>query len=138
MLLIKQKGTLQHTLDGHAHWVNSLALSTDYAMRLGSFDPENRNKSDNELTDEGKVKEQVVAAAKARYDAARGDGERLISCSDDFTIFLWRPETHTKPVARLTGHVQPVNDVKFSPDARFIASASFDKSIKLWDGKTGK
>lgn len=26
----------------------------------------------------------------------------------------------------------------FSPDARFIASASFDKSIKLWCGRTGK
>lgn len=28
--------------------------------------------------------------------------------------------------------------VCFSPDARFIASASFDKSVKLWDGRTGK
>lgn len=26
----------------------------------------------------------------------------------------------------------------FSPDTRYIASASFDKSIKLWDGNTGK
>lgn len=40
-------------------------------------------------------------------------------------------------LARLTGHQQLVNDVKFSPDSRLIASASFDKSIKLWDGKTG-
>lgn len=37
----------------------------------------------------------------------------------------------------MTGHQQAVNDVKFSPDSRFIASASFDKSIKLWDGRTG-
>lgn len=26
----------------------------------------------------------------------------------------------------------------FSPDTRYIASASFDKSIKLWDGATGR
>ena len=39
--------------------------------------------------------------------------------------------------ARMTGHQQLVNDVKFSPDSRLIASASFDKSIKIWDGKTG-
>lgn len=38
----------------------------------------------------------------------------------------------------LTGHQQLINQVVFSPDARLIASASFDKSIKLWDGKTGK
>lgn len=39
---------------------------------------------------------------------------------------------------QMTGHQQLVNDVKFSPDGRTIASASFDKSIKLWNGKTGK
>lgn len=39
---------------------------------------------------------------------------------------------------RMTGHQQLINCVQFSPDARIIASASFDKSIKLWDGKTGK
>ena len=26
----------------------------------------------------------------------------------------------------------------FSPNGRKIASASFDKSVKVWDGKTGK
>lgn len=67
-----------------------------------------------------------------------GNGERLVSGSDDFTLFLWRPETDKKPIARLTGHQQLVNDVKFSPDGRLIASASFDKSIKLWDSKTGQ
>lgn len=38
----------------------------------------------------------------------------------------------------MTGHQQLVNDVKFSPDMRLLASASFDKSIKLWDGRTGE
>ena len=36
------------------------------------------------------------------------------------------------------GHQQLVIDVRFSPDGRLIASASFDKSVKLWEGKTGK
>ena len=28
--------------------------------------------------------------------------------------------------------------VGFSPDGRYILSASFDKSLKLWDGFNGK
>ena len=120
----------------------------------------------------------------------------LVSGSDDFTMFMWKPEKEKKSIARMTGHQQLVNDVKFrwdtvyfkknlfffyfspfpvdnvklplnhslidwvtdwlvgcklvgwlinwlvdwfcSPDLRLVASASFDKSIRIWCGKTGK
>lgn len=61
-----------------------------------------------------------------------------MSGSDDFTLFLWSPAEDKKPLARMTGHQALINQVLFSPDSRIIASASFDKSIKLWDGRTGK
>lgn len=64
--------------------------------------------------------------------------ERLVSGSDDFTLFLWNPAEDKKPLARLTGHSALVNEVLFSPDTRLLASASFDKAIKIWDGRTGK
>ena len=38
----------------------------------------------------------------------------------------------------MIGHQQAVNHIAFSPDARFLASASFDKKVKLWCGKTGR
>jgi len=107
-----------------------LALSTDYALRTGAFDPSLPSTQVPAL--------EVRERAKARYDQARGSNERLVSGSDDFTLFLWEPETSKKSISRLTGHQQLINDVKFSPDCRLIASASFDKSIKLWDGKSGK
>lgn len=53
-------------------------------------------------------------------------------------MFLWNPAEDKKPLARMTGHSALVNEVLFSPDTRLIASASFDKSIKIWDGRTGK
>ncbi len=47
-----------------------------------------------------------------RYEAAtQGQPERLVSGSDDFTLFLWTPTVSTKPVARMPGHVQTVNQV---------------------------
>lgn len=57
--------------------------------------------------------------ALERYESICPDGmERLVSGSDDFTLFLWLPEKEKKPLARMTGHQQLINDVKFSPDAR--------------------
>ncbi|KAI8749127.1 notchless protein 1 [Biomphalaria glabrata] len=87
--------------------------------------------------------EELSRKAKERYlstlaiGGAQGGMERLVSGSDDATMFLWKPEDSKKPVARMTGHQKPVNEVKFSPDTRLIASASFDKFVKLWDGFTG-
>jgi ribosome assembly protein 4 len=37
----------------------------------------------------------------------------------------------------MTGHSAAVNMVSFSPDGRFIVSASYDKSLKMWDGFNG-
>lgn len=103
-------------------------------LRTAAFDPSVPHRLIDSCDDSNKLLE----TAKQRYNSVRGDNERLVSGSDDFTLFLWYPEKDKKCVSRMTGHQQLINDVKFSPDARFIASASFDKSIKLWDGKTGK
>ncbi|XP_072446080.1 notchless protein homolog 1 [Chiloscyllium punctatum] len=131
-----QDGVMCRTLQGHAHWVNTMALSTDYVLRTGSFEPAEATivpqDSDDSL-------EELKQKALQRYEQTRGqEQERLVSGSDDFTLFLWTPAEAKKPVARLTGHQALINEVCFSPDTRLIASASFDKSVKLWDSRTGK
>lgn len=50
------------------------------------------------------------------------------------------PSEHVECFLELTSMVilQLVNHVYFSPDGQWLASASFDKSVKLWNGITGK
>lgn len=43
-----------------------------------------------------------------------------------------------KPLLTLPGHTDPVYAVSYSPDGTFIATGSFDKTIKLWDTANGK
>ncbi|KAI2506839.1 hypothetical protein MHU86_7624 [Fragilaria crotonensis] len=123
-------GKLVRTLCGHAHRINTLALSSDAVCRTGPYDHRGQYYQGNE---------NLVEAAKQKYaDVMGGEPERLMSGSDDFTLFLWSPTESKHPIKRLTGHQQAVNHIVFSPDGgRYIASASFDKKIKIWNGKTG-
>ena len=137
-----EDGVLCRTLTGHAHWINTLALNASYVLRLGHFSPGAHSKGAEphmpKASSSSPDEQAKLQAQKAYEKALNGQPERLVSGSDDFTMFLWEPADKKQPIARLTGHQQLINQVHFSPDTRFIASASFDKSIKLWDGRTGK
>lgn len=55
----------------------------------------------------------ALQAAQERYDkAVGGRPERLVSGSDDFTMFMWEPSTSKKSVARMTGHMQLINQAR--------------------------
>eukprot|EP00126_Sphaerothecum_destruens_P006599 Sdes_comp19444_c0_seq2m10841 len=124
-----EDGVLCRNLTGHAHWINHLAISTEYAIRTGPFD--HHGKREDSI-------ESATECALKRYNLALcGSSERLVSGSDDFTMYLWNPCEDKKPILRMTGHQQLINHVSFSPDGSWLASASFDKSIRLWNGRTG-
>jgi ribosome assembly protein 4 len=124
-----ERGILVRTLTGHGHRINTLALDSDYVLRTGPFDHRCLKFT---------TPEEAQKAAAEKYKKFRDNGpERLVSGSDDFTLFLWNPKESKQPVKRLTGHQQAINHIAFSPDGRYFASASFDKKTKIWNGFSG-
>jgi len=74
------------------------------------------------------------------------DGNILGSCSDDFTAKLWKWNS-IGPVQDLREHAKEVYTLRWSPTGPgsanpnaplYLATASFDTSIKIWDPEIGK
>lgn len=55
--------------------------------------------------------------------------------SDDTTCYLWEPKKSKQPIIQMTGHSKIINIVSFSPDGKLIATAAFDKNIRVWSNK---
>jgi WD40 repeat protein len=64
----------------------------------------------------------------------------LISASGDHTIMVWDFLVAKKASLRctLSGHTQPVLSICLSPDNMYIASASEDKTVRIWEVGTGQ
>jgi ribosome assembly protein 4 len=114
-------------LKKHSHWVNSMSLSTEQVIKRGCYEPGK--------TFDGKDKH--AKALELYQKAVEYHKERLVTGSDDFTLMFFELPNKV-PIKQMVGHGKPINHVSFSPDGRYIASGSFDKKIKLWDGYTGE
>jgi WD40 repeat protein/uncharacterized caspase-like protein len=67
------------------------------------------------------------------------DGKVVAAGLQDSTIKLWEVATG-RELHTLSGHVDMITSVAFSPDGQTLASGGFfnDKSIRLWDVTTGQ
>ena len=64
-----QTGARAQTLQGHGHWVNTLALSAEYALRTGPFDHTGTAPSDPAEAKQVRFAEDPVLTSMMRLPA---------------------------------------------------------------------
>ncbi|KAK4958961.1 Lissencephaly-1 [Elasticomyces elasticus] len=135
----------RHTLQSHKSPLTSLAFhpifsslasgSEDCTIKIWDYDS-----GDLEQT----LKSHTKAVLDVDYGGPRG-GTLLASCSSDLTIKLWDPADSYKNIRTLPGHDHSVSSLRFIPSGaagsplsgNLLASASRDKTIRVWDVSTG-
>ena len=150
------------TLSGHSNGVYSVSFSpdcktlvsagADIIIRLWQLDA-NENNSSSSCQDStmhrGRLGNDVITTLNSHTDkvnkvafSPKGQEEIIATASNDKTVKLWKrdgtliqtllPGRDPKQNDPKQGHTKQVNSVAFSPERDIIATASNDKTVKLW------
>ncbi|EAS36333.3 nuclear distribution protein PAC1 [Coccidioides immitis RS] len=135
----------RHSLQSHRGPVTCVAFHPIFSSLASGSEDTTIKIWDWELGElERTIKGHTRAVLDVDYGGPRG-GTLLASCSSDLTIKLWDPSDEYKNIRTLPGHDHSVSAVRFIPSGaagspmsgNLLASASRDKTIRIWDVTTG-
>ncbi|KAK3115055.1 Lissencephaly-1 [Teratosphaeriaceae sp. CCFEE 6253] len=135
----------RHTLQSHKSPVTCVAFHPVFSSLASGSEDCTLKIWDYELGElERTLKSHTKAVLDCDFGGPRGN-TLLASCSSDLTIKLWDPADEYKNIRTLPGHDHSVSAVRFIPSGaagaplsgNLLASASRDKTIRIWDVTTG-
>jgi WD40 repeat protein len=140
----RQSGACLHKLEKHSNRVWSIAFYPQGRLLASGGDDHAAMLWDLHT---GQCIKNLQGHCNTIYAiASSGPQQLLASGHEDQTVKLWHlPGSHSEPgpgdlqpFRILQGHRDRVFSVVFSPDDQWLASASADRTIKLWNPHTGQ
>lgn len=135
----------RHTLQSHRQPITSLAFHPLFSSLASGSEDCTIKIWDYELGElERTLKSHTKPVLDVDYGGPRG-ATLLATCSSDLTIKLWDPSDEYKNIRTLPGHDHSVSSIRFIPSGaagaptsgNLLASASRDRTIRIWDVTTG-
>ena len=114
-----------------------------YCGRLHSRRPRapDRRQGPNDQADQrpdAQGRAHLQRPQRRRPRRGRAPGRQAVRVGGQRAADRWWTFDGDKPQARRGGHSGPVQQLAFSGDGRRLISAGGDRSVRLWDGKTGE
>ncbi len=122
-------GNLKRILTGHTQTVKSIAFSPDgQTLASGSRDRTIRLWNPNN----GNLKKTLTGYTDWINPVAFSPDGTILVSGNGLAIRLWNTQTDEHK-SFFEGHTGHIFSVAFSPDGETLASASEDKTVRLWD-----